>query len=476
MRALLRFSSSIYDAAGKASSTVGKASLLTAALLCPVSGVAQTLADESVAWLQEFLRIDTINPPGNESRAVDFYSKILDAEGIAWKSAESAPGRGNIWARIKGGDEPALILLQHTDVVPADPKYWTTDPLSGDIRDGYIWGRGALDMKSTGIAQLATFLSLHRAGKPLNRDVVLVATADEEAGGMYGAGWLIKNYPEIFEGAGLLLNEGGSGRLSAAGETVFSVEVTQKVPVWLRLTAVDKPGHGSMPHPTSSVTRVVQAMELIRTNPFPARIIDPVDAMFRSLAISASPDWANAYADMREAIQDPGFLPRLQVHSPALHALTRDTCSLTRMSASNKINVVPPEAWAEVDCRILPDKPAEEFVEEMKALVADSGVEVEVIMAFTPAITDTSSKLYSAIETITAERHPGSRVMPSVSGGFTDSHFTRDAGIASYGFNPVITAEKEFVRIHGNDERISEAAFRRSIDDHLAIIEAVVYD
>jgi acetylornithine deacetylase/succinyl-diaminopimelate desuccinylase-like protein len=361
-------------------------------------------------------------------------------------------------------------------VVPADPKYWTTDPLSGDIRDGFIWGRGAIDMKGTGISQLATFLSLHRSGRPLNRDVVFVATADEEAGGLFGAGWLLKNHPEIFEGAGLLLNEGGSGRLTAKGETVFSVEVTQKVPVWLRLTAVDKPGHGSMPNATSSVTRIVQAMELLRTNPFPPRIIAPVDAMFRSLAQSADPQWAPAFANMPDAIKEPGFPERLQAFSAPLHALTRDTCSLTRLSASNKINVVPPESWGEIDCRILPDKPVDTFVDEIRELVAPSGVEVSVIMAFSPAVTDVGSRLYNAIQDITAERHPNSRVMPSVSTGFTDSHFTRDAGIASYGFDPVIIPEAEMVRVHGNDERISESAFRRGVEDHLAIIEAVVYN
>ncbi|MFK7830248.1 MAG: M20/M25/M40 family metallo-hydrolase [Congregibacter sp.] len=460
----------------KATRSAGTLSLVVGLLFFQQVALAQSIGDEAVAWLQQFLRIDTINPPGNESRAVDFYSKILDDEGIAWSSAESAPGRGNIWARLEGGDEPALILLQHTDVVPADPKYWTTDPLSGEIRDGYIWGRGALDMKGTGISQLATFLSLHRSGKALNRDVVFVATADEEAGGLYGAGWLLENHPEVFAGAGLLLNEGGSGSLSAKGETVFSIEVTQKVPVWLRLTAVDKPGHGSMPNATSSVTRVVQALEILRTNPFPPRIIAPVDSMFRSLAQSASPEWSTDYANMSAAIKEPGFLERLQTHSAPLHALTRDTCSMTRLSASNKINVVPPEAWAEIDCRILPDKPAEAFVEELKALLAPSGIEISVIMAFTPAITDTGSRLYSAIESITAERHPGSRVMPSVSTGFTDSHFTRDAGIASYGFDPVIVPEAEAVRIHGNDERVGLEAFRRGVEDGIAIIEAVVYD
>ena len=437
---------------------------------------AQSPADEAVAWLQEFLRIDTINPPGNESRAVDFYSRIFDAEGIEWTAAESAPGRGYIWARLKGGDEPALILLQHTDVVPADMKYWTTDALSGDRRDGYIWGRGALDMKSTGISQLSTFLSLHRNRRPLNRDVVFVATADEEAGGLFGAGWLLENHPEVFAGAGLLINEGGSGQISPNGDTVFSVEVTQKVPVWLRMTAVDTPGHGSMPNPTSAVTRVVQAMELLRTNPFPARIIGPVDAMFKGLAPSAEGEWAAAYADISSAVGEPGFLERLQRHSAPLHALTRDTCSLTRMSGSNKINVVPPEAWAEIDCRILPDKPVDDFIAELRELVAPSGVEVEVIMAFSPAVTETGTRLYAAIERITAERHPGSRVMPSVSTGFTDSHFTRHAGIASHGFDAIHVPEVHAVRIHGNDERINEAAFRRGIDDYRAIVEAVVYD
>jgi len=436
---------------------------------------AQTIDEEAVAWLQEYIRIDTTNPPGNESRAVDFYAKIFTAEGISFQIAESAPGRGNLWARLEGADEPALILLQHTDVVPADPKYWTTDPLSGDIRDGFLWGRGTLDMKGTGISQLATFLSLHRSGAALNRDVIFVATADEEAGGLYGAGWLVEHHPEIFKGAGLLINEGDSGT-DRDGERLFSVEVTQKVPVWLKLTAVDTPGHGSMPNATSSVTRIVDALNFLRTNPFPARIIPAVDAMFSAMGQNMSGEWADAYADMATAIQQPGFLEKLQAFSPFQHALTRDTCSITRMGASNKINVVPPEAWAEIDCRMLPDRTAEEFVDDVRDVIAGTGVELEVIMAFTPAVSSTASVLYQAIETVTAERHPGSRVMPSVATGFTDSHFTRDLGIASYGFDPIVVPEAEFSRIHGNDERVNVAAFRRGVGDFLAIISTVVYD
>ena len=452
--------------------------LLFLALGAPLAAQDRAaIEDEALRWLQDFVRIDTVNPPGNESRAVEFLGNILTHEGISWHSAESAPGRGNLWARLEGGDKPALILLQHTDVVPADPKYWTTDPLSGEIRDGYLWGRGTLDMKGTGISQLSSFIRLHRAGLPLNRDVVLVATADEEAGGLFGAGWLLEHHPEVFEGAGILINEGDGGT-ERNGRISFGVEVTQKVPVWIRLTAVDRPGHGSMPYPTSSVTRIVEALNRLREHRFPARIIPPVDAMFKGIAANRGDgdEWLEAYADMPHAIGEPGFLERLQAHSSFLHALTRDTCSLTRMEASNKINVVPPEAWAEIDCRMLPDRPAEAFVQDVRDLLDGTGVEIEVLMAFTPAISPTDTELYGAIEAIVAEHYPGSRVVPAVSTGFTDSHFTRDAGIDSYGFDPLVTAEKEWDRIHGNDERISVENFKRGLRDMFAIISEVVYD
>ena len=434
-----------------------------------------SIEDEAVAWLQQLIRIDTVNPPGNEYRAVNFYSKIFEAEGIEYETAESAPGRGNIWARIKGGNEPGLILLQHTDVVPADKEYWTIDPLSGDIRDGYILGRGARDMKGLGIVQLAAFLSLHRSGVALNRDVVFLASADEEAGGEFGVGWLIDNRPEIFAGAGILLNEGGGGSRDL-DEIVFGVEVTQKVPVWLRLTAVDVPGHGSAPRTTSSVSRIVHALSLMMANPFPPRIIPPVASYFEGLALSTGPDWAPAYADMSQAIQNPEFMSRLHADRPGHHALTKDTCSMTRMQGSSKINVVAPEAWAELDCRILPDKPAERFIAELSELIASAGVEIETLMAFTPAISTTDSRLFRAIENVTGELHPGSRVQPSVSTGFTDSHFTRDLGIISYGFNPVITDEGEHTGVHGNDEQVGEAAFRRGVSDFYAVIRNLVYN
>ena len=444
-------------------------------LLAPGLLNGQSLEDEAVAWLQDFIRVDTINPPGNEHRAVDYYANIFNREGIAFETAESAPGRGNIWARLEGGDEPALILLQHTDVVPAEEEFWTIPPLSGDIRDGHILGRGARDMKGLGIIQLASFLALHRSGVELNRDIIFLATADEEAGGEYGVGWLIENRPEIFEGVGILLNEGGGGSANEDG-IAFGVEVTQKVPVWLRLTAIDTPGHGSSPRPTSSVTRIVSALNYLHENPFPPRVIAPVARYFAELSVTMDEEWRAGYSDISAAIRDDEFVQRLHATRSGHNSLIRDTCSMTRLSGSSKINVIPPEAWAELDCRILPDKPAEQFIAEMRDLMDDYGIEVSVIMAFTPAISDTNSRLFEAIENVTQELYPGSRVIPSVSTGFTDSHFTRDLGIVSYGFNPLITESGEHTGVHGNDEQVPEDRFRRAVRDYYAVIRNVVID
>jgi len=430
---------------------------------------------DPIELLSEFVSIDTINPPGNESRAVDFYAKIFEREGIEYFTGESAPGRGNIWARIKGGNLPALILLQHTDVVPASKDYWETDPMVAEIRDGYLYGRGVIDMKGAGISHLVSFIRLHRENKKLNRDLVFIATADEEAGGLYGAGWMIENHPEVFEGAGYLINEGGSG-LKIDTETVFSIEVMQKVPVWLRLIATDEPGHGSSPRTTSSVSRIVHALNLVRENPFPARIIPAVDTYLKSLSLNMTGQYAQAFADIKTAIKQDDFLPKLQNFSPSYHALTRDTCSLTMLKGSQKINVVPPIAQAEVDCRMLPDRSSDEFIQDFKNLVKPAGVKVELVLAFAPAVSSTESELFQHIKSMTASMHPGSRVAPAVSTGFTDSHFTRELGIDSYGFNPIIFDPNDFSGVHGNNERVKVSSYLQGTEDLHQIVRQFVLD
>lgn len=451
--------------------------LWAGALLPPTLGAQaidwDQVGDEAVELLAQYLRINTVNPPGNESAAVEFFAEIFEREGIPYQTAESAPGRGNIWARLEGGAAPALVLLHHMDVVPADERYWTTDPLSGAERDGYLYGRGALDTKGGGILHLATFLALHRAQVRLDRDVIFMATADEEAGGFFGAGWLVEHRPELFENVGFLLNEGGGGS-DLGGEVQFGVEVTQKVPLWLRLVAHGEPGHGSSPRPESAVTRLVAALEQLRTHPFPPRIVPAVDAFFKGIAPSSGPEWEVRFRDMRATILDPEAMATLQRDLPALHTLTRNTCSITRLEGSNKINVVPPEARAEIDCRLLPDQDPDAFQDELAALIDDDDIEIERIMGFTPAVSDPNTDLFQAIEETTRAYFPGSTVLPVVQGGFTDSHFFRDLGIVSYGFFPTVTSPDEDGGVHGNDERISVENIRRGSRMMFEIVQRFV--
>lgn len=442
------------------------------------------LADDAVRVLQEYVRVDTINPPGNETRGVAYLAKILDAAGIEYETAESAPGRGNIWARLEGGDEPAILLLHHIDVVPADENHWTTDPLGGEIKEGYLYGRGTLDTKTSGVLHLQAFLALHADERPLKRDVIFMATADEEAGGHFGAGWLAKNRPELFEGVGIILNEGGSGAIlgseeaedaAGGGMISFEVEVTQKVPWWFRLVATDEPGHGSMPRATNSVTRLVHALAKIDDYEFEPRIVPAVDEYFKAISPVVDEEWREPFLDIAAAVKQPGFLLRLQLENPFLHALTRNACSITMLEGSSKINVVPPSASAQLDCRLVPDEDPEAFIALLGSIINDPSIEIETIMGFTPAVSSTDTDVYRAIADVGKKHFPGSRINPVVLTGFTDSHFFRDMGITSYGFEATVIPTAEQGRVHGNDERISVENVKRGVRMTYEILSQVVY-
>ena len=413
-------------------------------------------AQQSVERLSAYLRIDTINPPGNESQGVAFLAGLLEDAGIAYETAESAPGRGNLWARLPATTvekQPGLVLLHHIDVVPANRDYWSFDPLSGEVKDGFIYGRGAIDTKGLGIAQLQAFLALHASGLPRNRDVWLIATADEEAGGFYGAGWLVEQRPQLFSEVGYVLNEGGSGRVFGDSVAVM-VEVTQKVPLWLRLTAVGQPGHGSAPLVETSVTRMVRALKRISETEFPVRVLAPVADMFEGIAPFQTPADQQRFARISQIKPGDPFLYELKLKNPGAHALLRNTCSITRLEGSSKINVIPAEVHAELDCRLLPDQDPDAFVAELTTLISDEKISIEKIMGFTPAISRTQTPLFDAITAVSAEVF-NAQVVPTVSGGFTDSHFFRDLGITSYGYSPFAFTTAEFAGVHGNDERVS---------------------
>lgn len=456
---------------------------LLAAFLCTIASAHARaneaslvrLQDEAVERLQAYVRIDTTNPPGNETRGVEYLAQLLTAAGIPYETAESAPGRGNLWARLEGGPEPALVLLHHIDVVPADPRYWTTAPFGGEIRDGYLHGRGTLDTKGLGIIGLQAFLELHRRGKPLRRPVVFVATADEEAGGDMGAGWLVKNRPGIFKDAGLLLNEGGAG-IESGGRQMVSVEVAQKVPMWLRLVARDKPGHGSAPRPQSAVTRLVHALDIIARNPFVPRVLPEVDRYGNARAAAGIGFQPERTADLGSAVRDAAWLQKVRTHDASFASLLQDTCSITRLQGSDKINVVPPEAWAELDCRLLPDTTPEQFIAQLEGLIGDDAVEIRTLMSWSPTASPAESALFDAIRSTSARHYPGAIVAPAVAGGFTDSHFFRERGITAYGYSPIMLPLEEIMRVHGNDERISVENIRRGTRVMLDLVEQLVYE
>jgi acetylornithine deacetylase/succinyl-diaminopimelate desuccinylase-like protein len=454
--------------------------ILVAAGLSPAPLWAQgridtiQLGEEAVRRTQEYIRINTTNPPGNEAQTVAYLARIFKDEGISFDTASSAPGRANIWARLKGsGSEPALVLLHHMDVVPADARYWEVDPFAATVKDGNVFGRGTLDMKSVGILHLETFLTLHRAQLALNRDVIFIGTADEEAGGTYGAGWLVKNRPDAFKGAGLLLTEGGAGLLRD-GRQQFSIEVTQKVPLWLKLVSTGNPGHGSRPPVSSSVNALVRALYRIQTHDFVPRLVPVVDAYFRGLAVNAASEWKNAFQNMSKSVASKDFLLHLQNEQPDLAALVRNTCSITMLQASTKVNVIPPEADAQIDCRLLPDQDPTAFVTELASVIAEPAIKIERILGFSPAVSSTDNSLYRAIVEVTRRHFPAANIVPGVSTGFTDSHFFRDIGIASFGFAPFLIPAAEESGVHGNNERISIENIKRGATMMLEIVQLVV--
>ncbi len=458
----------------RALSVVSAVSLLAAA---PLAAQQPTdlakLQDEAVRRTQEYVRINTSNPPGNEDQTMKWFARIFKEEGIPFDTASSAPGRGNIWARLKGGSQPALVLLHHMDVVPADPKYWDVDPFAATIKNGEIYGRGALDTKTLGVLELEAFLALHRAHVPLDRDVIFMATADEEAGGNFGAGWVVKHHPEAFKGAGMLLNEGGGGDLED-GKTSFSIEVTQKTPFWVKLTATGTPGHGSTPPPASAVNRLIRALDRLQTYQFAPRVVPAVAAYMAAVAPSVPEKWKQYFLNPAKLTADPNLLTELQIDNPEFAGLLRNTCSITMLQASPKINVIPPEAQAQVDCRLLPDQDHAAFLRELAAALNDPQIKIETVLDFTAAVSPSTTPLYQAIVRVIEKNYPGASIAPAVSTGFTDSHWFRDLGIASYGFAPIVTPHDEESGVHGNNERTSVAEVRKGTGVMLELVRGLV--
>jgi acetylornithine deacetylase/succinyl-diaminopimelate desuccinylase-like protein len=435
----------------------------------------QQYSDLAVTWMQEYLRIDTTNPPGHEMKAVEFYKKILDQEGIENRVFEYAPGRGDLWARMpqnsgssdgdqnphpvaqdatRVGHARPIILLNHMDVVTSDASHWKVPPFSGEIRDGYLWGRGAQDMKDEGLAQLVVMVMLKREKVALGRDVIFLAVADEEADGT-GSDWFIEHQRDLLENAEFLINEGGENLLANGKVKYVGVDVGEKTTYWLRVVAHGRPGHGSRPNQDSAPNRLVGALDRIIAYRTPMRVLPVVEEFLRDMAPQEPPERAAEYRNISKAIEDKKFQEEVE-KDESLNFLLRDTISLTMMGGSEQTNVIPPEAWANLDVRILPGGDPKAVLEGVRRVVNDPNVSVEPLnRGFQVAnYSGTDNALYAVIREVSGKYFPGTPVVPHITSGYTENQRYRPLGIHAYGFNPYTATDEEGNTEHGNDERI----------------------
>ena len=433
------------------------------------------IQQEAIDLFVKYLRIDTTNPPGNEIEAARFFAAICEREGIEHQVFEPAPGRGTIWARLRGdGSRRPIVLLNHLDVVPHNREYWTTEAFGGAIKGNFIYGRGALDMKSLGMAQFVTLLTLKRARVSLRRDVIFLATADEEAGGLMGAGWFVKHHPELLGEAEFLFNEGGGNLVGQNGQVMaIGVCPAEKTPAWLRLTARGEAGHASVPLPESSVNRLVRALNRLLTYSPQLKVTPVVEQAFRSMTPLMGDSWGARYAQIRETIKEPEFQRALEADPPS-RALLYNTISITMLSGSNKINVIPPVASAEIDTRLVPGEKLNQWIAELKNVIDDDRISIEPILAFEGNSSPIDSQLVKTVHEVVARRYPGAIVTHPVLAGFTDSHYFRRLGIMSYGFSPFVGSFQDLGQgYHGNDERIGKKVYAEGVRFFYEVIESL---
>lgn len=425
--------------------------------------------------LRDYVRIDTTNPPGNEARGAAFFADVFAAHGIEHEVIDVAPGRANIWARLPGGGQPALLLLHHMDVVGADISRWQHPPFAGLVDDVYLHGRGTLDSKSLGIFQLQAMLALKAQNKALNRDLIFLATADEEAGGQYGVGWLLDKRPELFKHIGAVLNEGGRGDIRD-GKLTFGIEVTQKLPLWLRISATGEPGHGAIPRADSASQQLIRGLAKLERFQFPAQLLSGVENYFNKLAADFPAPWNKRLLNAQGLVSSPQQMAELREFDHRLHAQLRSTCTVTRLQAGDKINVVATEAWAEIDCRLLPNHNPQQALQSINKVLNDEGLTITPLLSFEPGISKQDNFLYRAIESNLKEQFPAATIVPRMAAGFTDSHFFRGKGIPAYGFIPLILNAEQASGIHGDNEKVSLENLRFGSDFMQKLVTQVCLD
>ena len=410
--------------------------------------------EEALGILQDYLRIDTSNPPGRERLACDFLGAILEREGIACETFDAGDDRVSLRAVLRGdGGKQPLMLLNHTDVVPVEREYWDEEPFAGIVRNGEIWGRGTLDMKGLGVAELITVLLLKRAGLPLARDVVFLAVADEEAGGTRGIEWLEANHPEALA-AEYVINEGGGGSTELFGvkRPVFTVTTAEKGPLWLRLVAEGRAGHGSVPHRDNALDRLVRALGRVQEWERGYHLSPVVEEYFARLERAGVYGGGTSFESLQKTAAGHG----------RIRAVMTNTISATTASAGIKHNVIPGRAEATLDCRLLPGVDVEAFEAELASVIDDPRVRIERVFAGASETSPHDTELFATIESVVRELVEDAVVTPGVTPGFTDSRVFRNRGVVAYGFSGGLTSPNLARTVHGHNERITLDSFRLS--------------
>ncbi|HSC42976.1 MAG TPA: M20/M25/M40 family metallo-hydrolase [Candidatus Binatia bacterium] len=423
-----------------------------------------TIEQEAASFLSRYIQIDTTNPPGNEIKAAEFLKSIFDREGIEAKIIESAPGRANLRAVLRGdGSRKAIILLNHMDVVPADEKLWKAKPFGGEIKDGVIWGRGALDDKGPGIMELAAMLTLKRQKIALKSDVIFLGTADEEAGGALGAGHLLMKYPELFDNVGLVLNEGGGIRVGEDGRArVYNVSMAEKTPLWLRLTATGTPGHGSSPGNDMAVHKLIAVLNRVMKYQSPIKVVPEVQKFYADTAQTVPESRRTGYRDLRRALEDSAFRSEFLADARERDNVS-NTIAITRITGSDKVNVISGVATAEIDIRLLPGEDPKVVMDQVRGLIDDESIKIEVLLSFPAAVSQPHPEAMKVITEFAKSHDAGVPVVAPLVRGFTDCHFFREKGIPCLGFMPRRSPPSSEGLVHGVDERIQLESFNFGI-------------
>jgi acetylornithine deacetylase/succinyl-diaminopimelate desuccinylase-like protein len=406
------------------------------------------VADEATRLLADYLRIDTSNPPGNEYLACDWLEGVLRAEGFECERFDPGEGRHSLRAVYHGdGSKRPLILLNHTDVVPAEPDRWEEPPFGGVIRDGVLWGRGALDMKGLGVMMLVTILLFRRLGIASRRDLVFLATPDEEAGGAWGVEWLAREHPGLMTDAEYVLNEGAYGTPGFLGmdRPVFGFTTSEKGPYWLHLTAEGTAGFGGTPIEDNSVATLVRAVHRVLEWKRPFEVRDAIRPLWELL---------KKQGVVPEA-EDQETLAAVAARGPQYNAMLIDTICPTMLDAGYKTNVIPTFAKAVLDCRLLPGTDPEGFKAALEGVIDDPRVRIEVELQRYSKPSANESEVYRVFQEVVREAVEDALFTPVMEVGFTDSVTFRNLGIEAFGFCPALVSLDEVANVHGHNERIS---------------------